>query len=378
MRVPFINLRAVNARWNVRGAVSDVLDSGIYLHGRETVAFEKEFASYTRNAHCVTLANGLDALRITLLAWISLGRLDRGDEVLVPANSFVASALAITQAGLEPRFMDVNPLTFNSSLENVQAAITRRTRAVMIVHLFGQLSEIEAIHQFCKAKGLLLLEDAAQAHGARLPSGACAGALGDATGFSFYPTKNLGALGDAGCMVTNERDLAERVRTIANYGAPRKYFHEYLGTNSRMDELQAAVLRLKLPFLDRDNERRREIARRYTERISDAFIATPATPSFAAAHVWHIYAIVVEARDSLMHHLQGKGIQTSVHYPCAIHKHPAYFAHRDQSAPMSERLQHQILSLPISPVMQDSEVDYVIDCLNAWQGPDATFAMQEE
>jgi len=369
MQIPFIDLRKVNARFEIAEAFARVMNSGHYLFGAEIESFEREFAAFTGVAHCVALANGFDALRLTLRAWMSLGALAPGDEVIVPANSFVASALAVTECGLRVRFVDVSPATFNVTVEALSDAVTPNSRAVMPVHLYGQLADIERVRSFCADKNLLVIEDSAQAHGARTARRS-AGAFGDAGGFSFYPTKNLGALGDAGCMVTNDPLLAERVRMIGNYGSMQKYRHDIFGTNSRMSELQAAVLRLKLMRLDEDNRRRREIAGRYCNAIRHPLVKVPLDPVDSGSHVWHIFAITTDHRDDLVRHLNSKNIQTSVHYPCAIHQQPAYLKDSGNiRMPVSEQLQHQVLSLPISPVMGDAEIDYVIAALNDWQSP---------
>jgi dTDP-4-amino-4,6-dideoxygalactose transaminase len=369
MQIPFIDLRKINARFEIAEAFARVTNSGRYLFGAEIEAFECEFAAFIGAAHCVALANGLDALSLTLRAWMSLGALGPSDEVLVPANSFVASALAVTECGLRVRFVDVSPATFNVTVEALSDAVTPNSRAVMPVHLYGQLADIERVRSFCAEKNLLVIEDAAQAHGARTVLHR-AGAFGDAGGFSFYPTKNLGALGDAGCMVTNDPLLAERVRMIGNYGSTQKHLHEVLGTNSRMAELQAAVLRLKLLRLDEDNCRRREIAGRYCKEIRHPLVKVPSVPVDRGSHVWHVFAITTDHRDDLVRHLASKDIQTSVHYPCSIHQQAAYRKDTENiRMPVSERLQHQVLSLPISQVMDDAEVDYVIAALNDWQGP---------
>lgn len=369
MQVPFIDLEKINDRFPIAETVSRVLKSGRFILGAEVESFEREFANYTGAAHCVALANGLDALRVTLWAWVSLGLLEPGDEVLVPANSFVASALAATESGLSVRFIDVSPMTFNVTAETVLAGVTDRTRVVMPVHLYGQLADIERIRSICRSRRLLLIEDSAQAHGARTATG-CAGAFGDAGGFSFYPTKNLGALGDAGCVVTNDPVLAERIRVIGNYGSSQKYRHDFIGVNSRMDEMQAAVLRLKLECLDMDNNRRREVGRRYRERIRHPLVGVPAEPAEQRSHVWHIFAVTTSHRASLMRHLAAKNIQTFVHYPSVIHQQPAYVAYAGHvDAPVAEQLQQLILSLPISQVMSDEQVDRVVDAINDWPGP---------
>ena len=367
--VPFIDLRAVNARFDFGEALAGVLDSGICLRGPQVAAFEREFSKWLGVQYCVCVGNGLDALRLTLQSWMTLGVLAPGDEVLVPANSFVASALAVSACGLTLRFMDVDAATFNVSAKTVAAARTDRTRVVMPVHLYGQIADMENIAAMCRAEGLLLLEDAAQAHGAR--SGRrSAGTFGNAAGFSFYPTKNLGALGDAGCMVTDDPELAERVRALGNYGSAEKYRHEFEGLNSRMDELQAAVLRMKLQRLDTDNDRRRQIAGSYQTRLSHPWVQPPPQPSDSASHVWHLYVVRTTDRAGLAAHLAANGIETIVHYPCAIHRQPFY---RDEFSsvrlPVTDALQHEVLSLPLSPVMSDAQVDRVIAAVNSWPGP---------
>jgi dTDP-4-amino-4,6-dideoxygalactose transaminase len=368
VNVPFIDLERVNARFDIASALDRVVRSGRYLFGPELESFETAFASYSGAKHCVGLANGLDALRLTLRAWLSLGRLAAGDGVVVPANSFIASALAATECGLSVRLADVEPGTFNMSAGTLAAAIDSRTRAVMPVHLFGQLAPMDAIRDLCASRKLLLLEDAAQAHGAGNAS-ARAGALGDAAGFSFYPTKNLGALGDAGCVVTHDAELAARVRLLGNYGAAQKYRHDHAGINSRMDELQAAVLRLKLERLDEDNLRRRQIARRYSDEIRHPLVELPHAPRQPEAHVWHVYAVVTRQRDALARHLASRNIETNIHYPCVIHQQKAYAALSALTqAPVAERLQHQLLSLPISPVMSEAQVSHVIAAINLWDG----------
>ena len=373
IRVPFLDVAAINSRFAdaFADAQARVLSSGWFLRGDETRAFEAEFAAYTGSRHCVLVANGYDALRLTLRAWLSLGRLETGDEVIVPANSFIASALAVTDAGLKVRLADVDAATFNLTESSLTAAMTPRTRAVMPVHLYGQLADADAIAAVCSKNGLLLLEDAAQAHGARLGS-VSAGAFGAAAAFSFYPVKNLGALGDSGCMVTQDAGLAERVRVLGDYGSTAKYVHDFLGVNSRTDELQAAFLRIKLRSLERDNDRRRDIARRYCAALSHPLVAAPRLPSDPAAHVWHLFVVTTTHRESLARHLAEQGIGTMIHYPKAIHRQRAYAEWFSdlQPLPVAERLQNEVLSLPISPVMTDDQVGAVIRAVNGWPGPD--------
>ena len=372
IRVPFLDVAGINLRFRHEFAEAQarVLQSGWFLRAAETRAFESEFAARTNSPYCVLVANGYDALRLTLRAWISLRRLEAGDEVIVPANSFIASALAVTDAGLQVRLADVEPGTFNVSAASVAAAMTPRTRVVMPVHLYGQLADIEPIRALCAKNNLLLLEDAAQAHGARLGA-TSAGMFGDAGAYSFYPAKNLGALGDSGCLVTADPALAERVRMLGDYGSTAKYEHEVRGVNSRTDELQAAFLRIKLQQLDSDNDRRREIALRYCAAMSHPLVAAPHAPSDRFAHVWHLFVVTTPHRASLAQHLEACGIGTMIHYPKAIHRQRAY---SELSAglpplPVAERLQHEVLSLPISPVMPDDQVEAVIAAVNSWPGP---------
>ena len=366
--VPFLDLRAVNARYGerIQRAIADVLASGRYLHGAQVVSFEQAFAAFCGRRHCIAVANGLDALRLTLRAWVQVGRLAPGDEVIVPANSFVASALAVTDAGLVVRFADVDCATRNMTADTLRAAIGPRSRVVMPVHLYGQLADPQRIGDLCRSAGLLVLEDAAQAHGARHDT-VHAGAFGDAGAFSFYPSKNLGALGDAGAVITDDDVLAAHVRAIANYGRTPDGDHAYLGVNSRMDELQAVVLRARLEGLDADNAVRRTIATRYGQELDASHVRLPAAPAHAGAHVWHIYAVTTERRDRLAAHLRARGIETSVHYRQALHRHPAYAA-SGAHAPCAERLAERVLSLPIGPAMTSGQVDRVVAAVNAWRG----------
>lgn len=368
MRVPFIDLLGVNARFHREfgNAQSRVLRSGWFIRGQETAAFEREFGAWNGSARCVCVANGLDALRLVLRAWIALDRLAPGDEVIVPANSFIASALAVTDAGLRVRLADIDPTTHNVSVDTVLAALTPRTRVVMPVHLYGQLADVERIRSLCQVRQLLLLEDAAQAHGAAT-AGAHAGTFGHAGAFSFYPVKNLGALGDAGCVVTDDPVLAERVRMFGNYGSAAKYEHSFQGFNSRIDELQAAFLRIRLAALEDDNARRRAIANRYCEEISHPLVGTPKIPASATSHVWHIFVVTTPRRADLIEHFASNGVEVMIHYPKAIHRQPAYAEVLAESdVPNAERLQHEVLSLPMSPVMTEEQVDHVIATVNGW------------
>jgi dTDP-4-amino-4,6-dideoxygalactose transaminase len=370
MRVRFLDVAAINARFEPDGsaAAARVIASGRYLFGPETAAFEREFAAFAGARHCVGVANGLDALRLVLRAWKGMGRLRDGDEVGVPANSFIASALAVSDSGLSVRFADVDTATFNLTRQTVEAALTPATRAVMPVHLYGQLADVRGIGTLCRERNLLLLEDAAQAHGAAA-EGMSAGAFGDAAGFSFYPGKNLGALGDAGAVTTDDDALAEQVRILGNYGARRKYDHELAGANSRMAEMQAALLRLKLARLAQDNARRREIARRYVAQLAHPQVRVPTLAHEGSSHVWHLFVVRTPRRDALAEYLAREGIETLIHYPIALHRQAPYRHLAETAAvPVAEALQHEVLSLPISPVLTDADVDYVAERVNAWPG----------
>jgi dTDP-4-amino-4,6-dideoxygalactose transaminase len=368
MHVPFVDIKKINARnkEEFERAYARVVQSGWFIRGVETEQFEREFADWNGSRYCIGVANGLDALRLVLRAWITLGRLALGDEVVVPANSFIASALAVSETGLHVRLADVDPATRNVSASTVSAAITRRTRVVMPVHLYGRLAEVDAIGDLCRDKGLLMLEDAAQAHGATLRSKR-GGTFGDAGAFSFYPAKNLGAMGDAGCVLTDDAQLADRVRALGNYGSVAKYEHEHQGVNSRIDELQSAILRIKLRTLDADNCVRRDVATRLCSEISNPWVHLPSMPEDPLSHVWHLFVVTTSYRASLSEHLRECGVETLIHYPKAIHRQKAYegcFA--ETGTPNSERLQHEVLSLPISPVMTSEQVGHLIRSVNSW------------
>jgi dTDP-4-amino-4,6-dideoxygalactose transaminase len=371
MEVPFLDLRAINLRHRAEFAEVQrrVLESGRVLFGDETASFERDFASYCGAKHCVLVANGLDALALSLRAWVQLGKLAPGDEVVVPTNSFVASALAVRQAGLKVRFADVDARTHNLSLRTLKDACTDRVRAVMPVHLYGRMAELCELLEFCRHGGLLLLEDAAQAHGA-YDSTPRDRTLGDAAAFSFYPSKNLGALSDSGCVISNDPEFANVVRALGNYGSVRKYEHHFEGINSRTDELNAGFLSAKLRALDGDNAIRRRIADTYRARMTNPHVTLPAPPSAPHAHVWHLFVVETENRQNLVEHLASRGIETSVHYPRAIHRQRAFLGEcGGVRAPIAERLQDRVLSLPISPVLSTEQIEWVVEGINGWQAP---------
>lgn len=359
MAIPFLDLKRVNAAHDeaIRAGVHRVLDSGWYILGDEVAAFEREFAAYCETKHCIGVADGLAALHLTLRAY----GISAGDEVIVPSNTFIATWLAVSQAGAQPVPVEPDERTHNLDPRRIEAAITARTRAIMPVHLYGQPAEMEAILAIARRHGLKVIEDAAQAHGARY-QGRRAGGLGDAAGFSFYPGKNLGALGDGGAITTNDDALAARLRMLRNYGSSIKYHHEMAGVNSRLDEIQAAVLRAKLPALDADNAARRRVAMAYLEALRDAPLQLPQQAA-GAESVWHLLVIATDRRERLQQALTQAQIGHQIHYPIACHQQQAYADQRWPSLPIAERLQHQVLSLPIAPYLSDAEVGQVAEVI---------------
>ncbi len=352
-------------------AVNRVVTSGWYLQGRENEKFEREYSEYIGVSHTVGCANGLDALTLILRGYKELGVMQDGDEVLVPSNTYIASMLAISENGLVPVLVEPDMETLQISPANIEKCITNKTKALMIVHLYGKCAYVNEIGDACRRYGLKLIEDNAQAHGCMFEDRRT-GSLGDAAGHSFYPGKNLGALGDGGAVTTNDGTLANTVRRLANYGSDRKYVFDSLGRNSRLDEIQAAVLSLKLKRLDADNSRRREIASRYGNEVSNPLIRIPDGIKVAGKdNVYHLYPILCEQRDRLQEYLKEEGIQTLIHYPIPPHQQKCYARKGILSIPapllVSETIHQQELSLPISPVMTDDEVSYVILKLNLFK-----------
>ncbi len=367
--IPFLDLKTVNAQYRneLVEAATRVIDHGWYLQGREVAGFENEFSAYCGTKYCIGVANGLDALILTLRAWKEIGRLRDGDEIIVAANTYIASILAITENGLKPVLVEPDELTLNLCPGNTAAAITSRTRAILPVHLYGQIADMPALVDIAQRHNLLVLEDSAQAHGASI-NGIKAGNWGDASGFSFYPGKNLGALGDAGAVTTSDEELAQTVRALGNYGSHKKYENLYQGVNSRLDEIQAAFLRVKLRYLDAETTRRREIAQAYVDGITHPAICQPFAASVSqAGHAFHLYVVLSDVRDALQSHLLANGIQTAIHYPIPPHKQRAYATWEPQSLPLTEKIHQQILSLPINPVLSDDEVQQVIAACNSFQ-----------
>lgn len=365
--IKFLDLEKVTASHGeeINEAVTRVVNSGWYLQGKENEKFEKDFADYIGTDYCVGCANGLDALIWIFRAYVEMGVMKPGDEVIVPANTYIASILAISENGLVPVLVEPDINTYQIDPEKIEAAVTPRTKAILIVHLYGQCAYTEKIGELCIKYNLKLIEDNAQAHGCRF-NGKRTGSLGDAAGHSFYPGKNLGALGDAGAVTTNDSELAKVIRAVANYGSAKKYVFKYTGRNSRLDEIQAAVLDVKLMHLDDDNERRKQIAEKYINGITNPAVITPKVAD-RDAHVFHIFPIRTEKRDELQKYLTEHGVQTNIHYPIAPHKQECYRDWNSWSFPITEKIHAEELSLPISPVLTDEEVNEVIRLINEWE-----------
>ncbi len=366
--IPFLDLKSINEQYRVEmdEAIARVLDSGWYLLGKEGKAFEREYANYVGTKHCIAVANGLDALRLIIRAYKELGLLKNGDEIIVQANTYIASILAISENDLVPVLSEPVLETYNLNGEQLLPKINYKTKAILAVHLYGQCANMREINTIAKNHDLLVIEDAAQAHGASFGDRK-AGNLGDAAGFSFYPGKNLGALGDAGAITTNDSTLANAIRALRNYGSHRKYYNKYKGINSRMDEIQAAVLRVKLKHLDKENERRQQIATYYLDNIRNPKIVLPQV-YFESISVWHVFVVRTTARNQLQKFLTKKNVQSLIHYPIPPHLQEAYAELEELSLPIAEKIHKQILSLPIYPTMTDEDVQLVVSAVNQFGG----------
>ena len=360
--IKFLDLHKINERFRTQmdARLKEVLDSGWYIQGKQDELFEKHFAEYIGAKYCVGVANGLDALNIIIKAY----GFGAGDEIIVPANTYIASILAISENNCIPVLVEPSLKTYNIDPDLIEEKITPHTKAIMVVHLYGQAVQMEKIWQIAKKHNLKIIEDSAQAHGA-IYQGKKAGNLGDVAGFSFYPGKNLGCLGDGGAITTNDKNLADKIRAIANYGSDKKYHHIYKGINSRLDEFQAALLDIKLPSLDKDNSRRREIAKYYRNNIKNPLIILPQVYA-EEAHVWHIFAVRTKERERLQKYLEDNNIQTNIHYPTPPHKQGAYKEWANLSFPVTEEIHKTILSVPISPVLKDDEVKKIVDFINSY------------
>jgi len=384
--IKFLDLEAINASYKteLHEAARRVIDSGWYLLGSEVEAFEDEFAQFVGTSQAIGVGNGLDALRVILRAYKELGAMEDGDEVIVPANTYIASILAITDNDLTPVLVEPDPASYNIDPSRIEAKITDRTRAVMIVHLYGQNAYTNQISELCETHDLKLIEDAAQSHGAYFQE-ARTGALGDAAGFSFYPGKNLGALGDAGAITTDDDELAETCRTLANYGSEVKYENKYQGYNTRLDEMQAAFLRVRLQHLPEENQRRREIAQQYLSGIEHPDVILPAVYDFSTpdnspvtvdpsstpvtdvdSHVWHLFVSRHAERDEFRVYLDEQGVQTLIHYPIPPHHQEAYADWKEKDLPITEQIHEEVFSLPMGPHLTDAEVDEVIKAVNSY------------
>ncbi len=363
MVIKFLDLHKINERFRpeIDAAIKRVLDSGWYLLGKEDEKFEADFAAFCGTKHCIGCANGLDSLNLIIKAY----GFGPGDEIIAPANTYIASILAITQNGCTPVLVEPDINTYNINPDLIEEKITSKTKAIMVVHLYGQAVQMEKIWRIAQKYNLKVIEDSAQAHGA-LYQGKRTGNLGDASGFSFYPGKNLGCLGDGGCVTTNDDDLAAKVRAIRNYGSNVKYNNIYQGINSRLDEIQAAVLDVKYAFLDDDNNKRRNIAEFYLNNIKNPLITLPKTYN-DSAHVWHIFAVRTPERNRLQKYLLDNNIQTLIHYPIPPHKQGCYKNWNNLSFPITEKIHNEILSIPISPVLTDSEASKIVEVLNAYK-----------
>ena len=364
--IPFLDIKSINQRYidQFQKVQLEVINSGQLMLGPQVQAFENEFASYCGVKHCVGVSNGLDALRLIWLAYIELGILSLGDEVIVPANTYIATIMAISQAGLTPVLVEPDPETYNLNIGLIEKAITINTKAICVVHLYGHACFSEQLRSLAKSYKLLIVEDSAQAHGASF-KGQRVGSLGDAAGFSFYPGKNLGAIGDAGAVTTNNSELADMLKMMRNYGSKQKYYNEVAGYNFRLDELQAAFLRIKLKDLDTDNEHRRKMAELYDQKLAPINIIKPQHPIDRLEHVWHLYVIRSNRRDKLQKHLNENGIQTLIHYPISPHKQLAYNQWNQLSFPITEQLSNEVLSLPISPVLSEENIQVIAEALSS-------------
>ena len=379
--IKFLDLQSINSQYSVelKLAAAEVIDKGWYLQGERVNQFEENLATYTGAKHAIGVANGLDALRLILKAFIEMGMMQEGDEVIVPANTYIASILAISDNRLKPVLVEPEIFTYNLDISLIEKHITPRTRAIMVVHLYGQICWSDDLVAIAKKYNLKIIEDNAQAIGA-LTSGRKSGSLGDAAGFSFYPGKNLGALGDSGAVTTNSDVLATIIRALANYGSTKKYVNDYQGLNSRLDEIQAAFLDVKLKYIDSENQYRRKIAQYYCENIKHPDIILPnnnnpslfttlseAEGHYSLSHVWHLFVIRTPNRDNLQQFLSNKNIQTLIHYPIPPHKQSAYKEWNEISFPITEKIHYEVLSLPISPVTTMDDIEQVVEAINDYK-----------
>ena len=361
--IKFLDLYKINERLRkeINGKITQVLDSGWYLLGEETENFEQNFAKYCGVKHCIGVANGLESLNLIIRGY----GFAQGDEIIVPANTYIASILAISENGCTPILVEPDINTYNINPDLIEKKITSKTKAIMVVHLYGQAVQMQKIWALAQKYNLKIIEDSAQAHGAKYQNKRV-GSLGDASGFSFYPGKNLGCVGDGGCVTTNDDELAQKIKALRNYGSHKKYHNVFIGMNSRLDEIQAGILDIKLKFLDEDNQKRKEIAKYYRKNIKNSSIILPNV--FAEdAHVWHLFVVRTKQRDNFQKYLLDNEIQTIIHYPIPPHKQECYKLWNNLSYPITEEIHKSVLSLPISPVMSDDEVKKVVEVINEYK-----------
>ncbi|MFD0991440.1 DegT/DnrJ/EryC1/StrS family aminotransferase [Mariniflexile jejuense] len=363
--IQFLDLHKINARFQLefQHKFNEFLNSGHYILGKEVAAFEKNFANYCGTKYCIGVSNGLDALILIFQAYLELGVLKKNDEVIVPANTFIATIIAIEKTGLKPVLVEPDINIYTLSVLEIEKHITTRTKAILVVHLYGMLAEMELISSVVKKNNLLLIEDAAQAHGAKNQQGIKAGNLSNAAAFSFYPSKNLGALGDAGAITTNSELLNNTIIKLRNYGTSSKYVYDFIGNNNRLDEIQAAFLNIKLKCLDEDNSKRRKIANHYLSGITNKKVKLPFYNQ-SCNHVFYAFVLMVENRQSFIDFLYKNNIETLIHYPIPPHKQQAFSHLKASALPITEMIHHQIVSIPISPVMTSKEVEKVIKTIN--------------
>ncbi len=368
--IKFLDIQKINAQYSeeLKQVATEVIDSGWYLLGERVKQFEQNLCNYIGTSNAIGVGNGLDALRLILRGYIELGIMQEGDEIIVPANTYIATILAITDNRLKPVLVEPDIDTYNLDISLIEQHITKRTKAILIVHLYGQVCWSKELEDIAKKYNLKIIEDNAQAIGAEW-NGIKTGNLGNAAGFSFYPGKNLGALGDAGAVTTKDKELAEVIRALGNYGSKEKYKNDYQGLNSRMDEIQAAFLTVKLKYIDKENQRRREIAQYYIDNIKNSKIILPKLSTFnfqlsTNSHVWHLFVIRTKNRDNLQKYLNDAGIQTLIHYPISPHKQKAYKEWNNKKYSITEKIHNEVLSLPISAVIKDSEIENVVRVIN--------------
>lgn len=365
--IKFLDLKKINSKYEnkLKKSYESFLESGWYILGKETEKFEENFAKYCGTKYCIGVSNGLDALNLILKGYIQLGKLNYGDEIIVPANTYIATILAITNQGLTPVLVEPNIKTYNINSLGIKKKITTKTKGIMCVHLYGLLCDMDEINTLAKENDLLVFEDCAQAHGAEL-NNTKAGAFSDAAGFSFYPGKNLGAFGDAGAITTNDSQLNLVLRSLRNYGSKQKYYNEIQGNNNRLDEIQAGFLNVKLPFLDKENNIRREIARLYNSEITTSKVTKPIF-SDSSNHVYHLYTLRISNRDKFQKYMHNNGIQTMIHYPIPPHKQQAYNEWSTMNLAVTEKIHQEIISIPLNIVLTNTEITYIIDTINNYE-----------